>query len=707
MQASRPLVVYSCHRPQTGMSVRKLLALKPADIYSLGDDVYLEQVFGSTADPFYGRYSDSVSAPDGSGCRVQIGAAVGGALPVGAATVLAPGSNYPAGGPTGTLVACTISAFFIPLTGLAPGQTPASGRLTTNSSRQVASITVDFGGDGYTNAGAAEFTVVASCDALFWLLKFDHQKADEGWRYLYARRAAGDFRVFSQFDDHELISNLTFATADLTSRTGGSSPWWESQGGQAPMLAFWRTASAGFDLIRQSYYDNPPPSGNSGGDIPAGLVGAPGVTADDFPVRYHAQDYGPNMERGGTALRVIHLDTMSYTSAYNAVDDGNGLTGKTKLGKTQVQWLLNQLRDAKSRGMAAVVLSPKDLGNVDNGDSWRGTGGGALGYVGELNYLLGRIEAEDLPVAAWLGGDRHQPHVALFDTRNGDAGTLLSVCPCPYGADPAGLTAYPQNIWTNRDLDAAVFGTISLLPGAVRVQIVDAHDPSVELFGADIAFGQRRPYAVRGAQQLAAKPRASLIPEYVYMGGWAGRPTSGLSVRARAYFTDVGVNGSDWLWDGVFWSPAAPVVLFRECGSLAAPIATLTGVASGVFKTPGSVPAGMFVKPGMRLNAMHDIRRTSATAVGTVMSTLGGAWIASTTLAATVNQDARGDSNLLCVSSAVQVSQGGTPPNSQGTGGMQAGANNYATAQAYALQLSSANVADTFQLIGYSLTLYP
>lgn len=622
---SRPLVIYSCHRVQTNLNTDFILRRKPVDVYSLGDDAYLEQVFGSSTEPFYGRASGSISAPEGTGGRVQIGAAVGGALPVGAATVLAAGSNYPAAGPVGTLSAATISCFFLPLGGLAAGQIPASGRVTTNGSRQVASVVVDHGGTGYTNTGAAEFELVASCNDKFWKLKFDHQKADPGLQAFYAAHRRGDFRLFGMWDDHEgPLSNWTFATNDMTSRYPGEA-WWQNQGGQAAMLAYWRTAVRGFDLISAAYYDNPPKRANASGNIPAGLVGAPGVSAADFFEYYHAQDYGPNMEPGGNRLRILHLDCLTFTSPYDAADDGTGTSGKTKLGYAQVQWALDQMRDAKARGMVCVILTPKDIGNVDNGDSWRGTGGGALGYNGELNYILGVIEAEDLPLAGWVGGDRHQPHVALFDSRNGDAGTVFSLCPCPYGADPGGLTAYPQNIWTNRDVDAAVFGTVSLTATAVRFEIIDAHSDEV-LFSADVPFGQRRPTAIRAAEQQLAKPRANLVPSYVYAGTWELRPTSGLPIRSRAYFTDVGQYGSDWIWDGTYWRPAAPVTLASLTAAQTKTDADTT-LATLLTRT---LPAGL-ISPGCKLDANHKWTRAGASAAAVTISvTLGGSMLAST-----------------------------------------------------------------------------
>lgn len=501
---TRPIAaIYSCHRVGRPMRWDSLLQAKPVDVYNLGDRWYLEEVFGASDTPFYGRYSDSISAPNGTGCRIQIGAPTAGVLPTGAATVLAAGNGYPAAGPVGSLTACTISAFFIPLTGLVDGQLPATGRLTTTGSRQVASAVVDFGGNGYTATGATEYMVVASCNAMFWLLKGDHQLADPGFAAFYARWLAGEFLHYGIDDDHERISNLTFAASDLTSRNGGSSPWWESQGGQAAMLAFWRTTEEGCNLLFAKHYNNPPKRPNLV-DIPYGLQGAPGVSPRDFDIQYHAKDYGLAGQRGGNRLRLVQLDCVRYKHPYDATDDGTGTAGKTMLGYSQVRWALDQARDAKAQGMAVVYLLSKDIGNRSNGDSWRCVTGNAKGYQGELNYMLATIEAENLPVAGWIGGDRHQPHAGLFSTARGNAGNALSLCPCPFGADPAGIDLYDELIWANRDPNVAVYLNVGLLADATWFSIHDA-DTCAELFYAEVPHGSRVPRMWRGAPDRAAQ----------------------------------------------------------------------------------------------------------------------------------------------------------------------------------------------------------
>lgn len=705
--ASRPLIVYSCHRPQQALGVSQMLAINPVDVYCLGDDAYLEQVFGASNKPYYGQYSDSVSWPEGTPTLVTIGAAVNGVLPTGAVTINTAGTNYPAAGPVGGLSGTTVSCFF---TGNG-GTLLASGRVTTNASRQVVSATVDFGGEGYTNTGAAQFTLVASCHRAYWPIKFAHQKAGKDWADFYAARQAGAFRLFGVPDDHEVISNWTAATNDLTSRNAGGSPWWESGVGADSLLSYWRTARAGMALIRSQYYSAPNTPAITNTAIPSGLAGATGVTAADFDILYQHQDYAADMTpvtgSTGAVLRVIQCDSLTFKSPYNATDNGTGTTGKTMLGFQQVAWLLDKTREAKTLGLSVVWMFSKDVLNIDNGDSWRGTGGGALGYNGELNYLLGRIEAENLPVVGIIGGDRHQPHTGLFSPATGNPTTVLAICPCPYGADPAGLTNYVENMWVNRDVDAACFGTIRLLPDAVQFQIIDAYN-GTEMWAAEVPFGSRVPRTYRAVNQARQTPLSPFSPNYVHHGTWANRPDPALvPAFARMFITDVGPGGSEWRTDGTYWSPLNPVVLFREAGRLGAPIATLTGTTGAAFKTPGNLPAGMVVKPGMRLEAKANFARTTAVGTASLSQQIGGQNVTVIIISGVANQHARHDANLYVVNSTNQLTENWNSPQGQNANSFVDRTIDFNNSQALAYTLGSANASDTFQLLSYSLTLHP
>lgn len=500
VSASRPLVVYTCTRVQTASPVDSILDEDPVDVFPLGDDGYLEQEKGATDKPFYGVYTGSISWPEGTGAKVTIGAAVGGVLPLGAATVSVIGGGYPAGGPVGSLVGCTISAFFV-----GNGGQLAWGTVTTNGLRQVASAQVFGGGKDFTNTGPALFDVVASCNREYWPLAFAHQKSGAEWDALYAAARAGLFDILGMGDDHdEAISNWTHLLTDMTSRYDASHPWWQSASSTADVLAMFKTMVAGYNLIRAKFYNDPPPALNLV-DIPFGLQGAPGVSPADFPVYYTYKDYGPNMAKGGSLLRIVRLDTLTFKHPYNYAPE----SAKTMLGATQKGWLYATLADAKQRNMSVVILSPKDIGNKDNGDSWRGTGGGATGYFTELNEILTAIHVNDWPVAAWLGGDRHQPHAGMFRVSAGAACDALCLCAAPFGADPAGLTPYEENIWVDLSPDACQYATIRLLDDAVEVASIDAYTRT-ERFGAVIAFGKRIPREIRKAEPPPQQPKQML-----------------------------------------------------------------------------------------------------------------------------------------------------------------------------------------------------
>ena len=189
---------------------------------------------------------------------------------------------------------------------------------------------------------------------------------------------------------------------------------------------------------------------------------------------------------------------------------------------------------------------------------------------------------------------------------------------------------------------------------------------------------------------------------------WANRPAAGtVPTLTRAFFTDVGTNGSWWSTDGTYWVPEGPVVLLRASGTLATPLATLTGATSGTFATPGSVPAGMFIKPGMRLEILANFARSTATATATIAANLGGTAVVAFTVPATANSHLRMVSNLWCQSASAQNSENWAAPNSNNNSSLSDKAIAFGSAQALAYSMGSGNAADSFSLIAYALVLYP
>lgn len=187
---------------------------------------------------------------------------------------------------------------------------------------------------------------------------------------------------------------------------------------------------------------------------------------------------------------------------------------------------------------------------------------------------------------------------------------------------------------------------------------------------------------------------------------WADRPSAAaVGAGALQWFSDVG-GGSLWRSDGTYWAPAAPVVLFRGAGTVAAPLATLTGVTSGVFVSPGNVPAGMFIRPGMRLQAQANFSRSTATATASLQINVGSQ-VVGFGVGAAVGQQVRLDTNVWCASASTQLNENWLQPQNSAASVFQSASVNFTTAQAFSVLLGAANVADSFTLLSYGLTIYP
>jgi hypothetical protein len=309
-------------------------------------------------------------------------------------------------------------------------------------------------------------------------------------------------------------------------------------------------------------------------------------------------------------------------------------------------------------------------------------------------------------------------------------------CACPFGSNASAMTPYPENDWWDTRPSAIVYGVVEVDTTAriVRVRIVDAHTDE-SLLTTETRFGERLPNKITKADttKTAQIPKTPVMSDEVsayfqglvapmigiqanlpvFVGLWANRPAATLyaapaagSPAARAFFTDVGPLGSWWRSDGTYWVPEAPVRLFGAAGTLAAPLATLANVASGTFAAPGNVPAGMFVKPGMRLEALADFARSTAVATANVQIVLGQL-VGVIGLSATANQHARLNTCLHAVTAATQLSEQWVAPNAQAAAPFLDRSINFATATPLTLTLGSAGVTDSFTLLSYSLTLHP
>lgn len=459
------IVFYSCHRPQTAVSFDAIYRRKPVAVYNLGDDMYNEQTMGNTSTPYYGDITGTVTWPvPTTPASLQAGPAVAGALPTGALTVL--------NGGAGNAVSATLD-FYIPNATGEP--TGAYGTMVVNGSGVVTSATLTNGGAGFTNTGNLPFTPVSSSEPGHWLRKWIQQKASPEWREFIARRQSGQFKWYCIWDDHEVLSNWTFSVSPHDMGTRGGT--FATASTAAQLLDFWRTAVAGNEMIRLRYYDNPKPS--VGGDIPVTMQSVAGVKKEDFLNRSMFHWYGPNGEEGVPYIGIYVFDCISHKHPFQWTPESE----KWMIGPTELA-NFEKAADAfyAAGGQTIIPFMSKDPGNIDNGDGWRGTGNSASGYYTELWSLMDLIQRKGYKVPFIGAGDRHQPHIAYFSPQlqNAQRGaaynfTTATVCACPFGADPAGLTPYVENKLAQLEQDACVFGHVywDAAQNLVTMAIVD------------------------------------------------------------------------------------------------------------------------------------------------------------------------------------------------------------------------------------------
>lgn len=109
----------------------------------------------------------------------------------------------------------------------------------------------------------------------------------------------------------------------------------------------------------------------------------------------------------------------------------------------------------------------------------------------------------------------------------------------------------------------------------------------------------------------------------------------------------------------------------------------------------------------MRLQARANLARSTAVATAVLQVRIGGSDIFGATFNSNVNQQWRVDSNMEAVTSASQLTENWNPPNAQATNAFANRSVDMTAARAFTIELSSANAADSFTLLSYSLTLYP
>lgn len=206
--------------------------------------------------------------------------------------------------------------------------------------------------------------------------------------------------------------------------------------------------------------------------------------------------------------------------------------------------------------------------------------------------------------------------------------------------------------------------------------------------------------------------------EYPFRTTWAGRPAVGL-VPAGTELQVTDYANQKWINDGASWRPAQGRALVKNIfGTIATPLAVITGVTAGAFSLPGGnirIPAGM-IAPNSRVIVSHTARRTTSAATANLVCYLGTAGnqadtgIVSQNLAATANLDivacsgARfGTSKTTMVCSnylSEYTTTTGAGVATDRTFNVNTDADMFVS-----FGVISANIADSFGLVSYSVSL--
>lgn len=356
-------------------------------------------------------------------------------------------------------------------------------------------------------------------------------------KLLWDGAAARGIPIKVQWDDHESWNNIDHDKDQAASSWTGKPNQIHTITTQAQTLALWRIAQAGQALVKAAYFKNPP-LGAPNGDIPSAMVGT--ATAADYPVLYWADDFGPNGEVGGTCYREIHTDTISYKSPQGATDNSS----KHLHGATQETWILNQLRDAKAKGMPVVWYDTKDYGNTSNTD-------GPKSYRTRTNALFATIQSENLPLAAIMSGDKHDPHVGIWRVSNGKTFDLTNICACPFGQGVGGSTQFPEMVANHAGIDQCVIGFVTVDAAAREISVgyMDGYSLA-PLFTAVVPFGSRLPSRTYTApkQNFVSRPNAARATPAAPASGAAYTNTS--STRQLVNIIGGSLTDVTWSADG-------------------------------------------------------------------------------------------------------------------------------------------------------------
>lgn len=178
----------------------------------------------------------------------------------------------------------------------------------------------------------------------------------------------------------------------------------------------------------------------------------------------------------GADLELWILDTRQYRSS-NSEPDG---PGKTMLGATQRDWLLDGL--ARSRATWKVIVTSVPLaipkpGNlvVPGIDSWA-LGADGTGFHAELKGIVSAIMDRQIQNVVWLAGDVHFPQVNVYDPDQDGTADFYEFVAGPLSAAPGRLmpldeSFHPTTLYT--DTGFYSFGIVSIEGSELRLEIRD------------------------------------------------------------------------------------------------------------------------------------------------------------------------------------------------------------------------------------------
>lgn len=196
---------------------------------------------------------------------------------------------------------------------------------------------------------------------------------------------------------------------------------------------------------------------------------------------------------------------------------------------------------------------------------------------------------------------------------------------------------------------------------------------------------------------------------------WANRPDATLYGLGHILpVSDVGQNGSFWFSNGTNWVRDSDLLLVHDSGSLAAPIATISGTTAALFTLPlGNIkiPANMLIAGRSQVYVEHFIVRVGANATADSRDYFGTANSSSdqairvNTLNATDNfSDWCFSGCTLATTTSITRLNVHTLNADVASGMSDVSSNINSAADMYInIGITTANASDSFKLIGYSV----